>query len=175
MPSYYPYLISSLPMLHFGMRNPFSREKFLKICRHLIPEDDLRTLELSLETEDYLYQGNCATLKKWRGFNTLLRNELVKIRAARKHSDPKKYLRPDHCALSAITHIALAAHRNPSILEAERMLDQERWHFLDELEAGHYFDLDFLLIYSQKLMILERWQRINTADKTALLEKVLLG
>ena len=41
-----------------------------------------------------------------------LRNELVKIRAARLKLDPSKYLREDGCGdIVCITHIALAAHR----------------------------------------------------------------
>ena len=44
---------------------------------------------------------------------------------------------------------------------------------MDELATGHYFDLDFLISYALKLLILERWERINSADKPRLLEEVL--
>jgi hypothetical protein len=53
------------------------------------------------------------------------------------------------------------------------MLDEARWRMLEELCVGHYFDLDFLIIYALKLLILERWQRIRTADGGRLLEEVL--
>lgn len=65
------------------------------------------------------------------------------------------------------------AHRNPSILEAERMLDGERWCMLDELSLGHYFDIDFLIVYALKILILERWERIRTADSTGKLQEIL--
>ena len=50
------------------------------------------------------------------------------------------------------------------------MLDQARWAKLDELSFGHYFDLEALIIYAYKLRLLERWEKIRTADKERLLE-----
>jgi hypothetical protein len=41
-------------------------------------------------------------------------------------------------------------------LEAERLLNRARWQFLEELEVGHYFDVERLVIYSLKLQLLER-------------------
>ena len=73
----------------------------------------------------------------------------------------------------SIAHIAVTAHRNPSIIESEETLDRERWNFLDGLAAGHYFDIDSLIVYANKLLILERWERINTADKAKAIEELL--
>lgn len=171
MPNFYVYLISSLPMLHFGAKPPFSFERFLETCRDKVPEADIGLLKLV--QEGYAYAGSQPTLKKWRAFDTALRNELVKIRASRKHIEPLKYLRGDEYIEPYIAHIAMNAHRTPSILEAEKLLDQERWRALGELAVGHYFDLDFLIVYALELLILERWQRINTADKPRLLQEVL--
>lgn len=172
--SYYVYLISSLPMLHFGTKPPFGFEKFLQICRRFIPEADVAAIKISAENPGYVYEGNQPTLKKWFAFDTALRNELVKIRASRKHIDPEKYLRKDSYAGPSIAHIAINAHRNPSILDAQNSLDAQRWQALDEFLMGHYFDIDFLLIYGLKLLILEKWERINSADKPKLLEEALL-
>lgn len=173
MSGYYPYLISSLPMLHFGMRPPFSSEKFLALCQQFILKADIEVIKKATLSGKYITQEIHPTLKKWQDFDTGLRNELVKIRSLHKHIDPQKYLRPDGCAETYITHIAMSAHRTPDILEAEKFLDQERWYFLDTLSFGHYFDLGFLLIYVLKLFILERWDKINTADKEAVLEEAL--
>ena len=126
-------------------------------------------------TGDYPFaEVKLSTLHKWRIFDTALRNELVKIRAARLGRDQENYLRCDGYTEPAISRIAMNAHRNPSILEAERMLDEERWHLLDELSLGHYFDLDLLVIYAIKLLILERWQRIRAADSAGEIEAVLM-
>ena len=137
------------------MKPPFSFEGFLEMCDNSILDPDQ------------------PTLKKWNAFDRALRNALVKIRSARKHVDPIKYLHQDEHDDPSITHLAMNAYKNPSILESEKILDEERWHFLEELQSGHFFDIDSLIVYGQKLLILERWERINTSDKSRMLEEVL--
>ena len=103
-----------------------------------------------------------------------MRNALVKLRAARKHQAVDKYLRPQKEEISPYAaHIALNAHKNPSLLEAEISLDDARWRFLDDLSFGHYFDRDFLIVYGLKLLILERWERIKILNKEVALEELL--
>ena len=51
----------------------------------------------------------------------------------------------------------------PDLLEAEKLLDRTSWQFLDELEQGHYYDLEFLMVYGLKLKILERHQEYATS------------
>lgn len=173
MAAYYPYLISTLPMLHFGMKPPFSSEKFLEICRQFIPAADTAAIKKAAVSGEYITAAIHPTLKKWQDFDTRLRNELVKIRCLHKHIASEKYLRAEGYVPAYIIHLAATVHRTPDILEAEKLLDQGRWYFLDALSFGHYFDLDFLLIYALKLFILERWDRIITADKEVVLEEVL--
>lgn len=175
MADYYVYLISSLPMLHFAARPPFSFERFLEICADLIPDADMELLKASSITGEYDYQAGQPTLKEWRHFDTVLRNELVKIRAGRKHQDSLKYLRKDGYAEPYISHLAMNAYRSQSILEAERMLDQERWRMLEEQSFGHYFDIDFLLVYTHKLLILQRWEKIHRQNRPMILQEALAG
>lgn len=163
--AYYIYLVSSLPMLHFGMKPPLSFEKFLWICEDLIPESELDALRAASIVEQCVHDENCPALKKWHDFDKLLRNELVKVRASRRRLDPLKHLRGDGYADPSVAHTALHAHRTPSPLEAEKILDEARWRFLEELSIGHYFDIDFLIVYAVKLLILERWEKINKLDK----------
>lgn len=165
MHNFYTYLISSLPMLHFGAKPPFPYEKFLEMCEGLISNEDAELLSCVILSPSFGETSQNDTLARWQAFDTALRNELVKIRALRRHIDPAKYLRKDSCTEAYISHLAMNAYRNPSILEAERALDWARWHFLDELSFGHYFDLDILIIYALKLLILEKWDKINMADK----------
>jgi hypothetical protein len=174
MPNYY-YLAASLPMFHFEARPPFSSEVFLAGCRQLVSESDYKLISAIPETKDaVLAEIVNNTAKKWLIFDTQLRNELVRIRSGRRHADPSRYLRPDGSGWAqVISHIALAAHRSPSILEGERLLDRERWNFLTGLELGHYFDTDFLIIYARKLKISERWEIIRLSDKAVLLEGML--
>jgi hypothetical protein len=172
--SYYPYLISSLPMLAFGQQAPFSFDRFLDICRGLLEEQDLSALEsVRKKIRPKLKSAGYNTERQWYEFDTALRNELVRLRAVRKKVQPDKYIREDGRADLNTLHIAIYAQRNPSPLEAERILDKARWDMLDELALGHYFDIDFLIIYAHKLLILQKWELIDKADKPALIEEAL--
>ncbi|MDP3732417.1 MAG: DUF2764 family protein [Candidatus Omnitrophota bacterium] len=180
MPTYYTYLISSLPMLHFGMKPPFSFERFLKNCRGFITEEDLLLLmNLPLTIDEYskpatmMVRGESVrhpTIERWLAFDTALRNELVKIRAHSKKIEPVKYMRGESPIDQAISHTAMSSHRSTSILEAEKLLDEARWQALDDLGFGHYFDTGFLILYAYKLKVLERWEKMHTQDKDGLLE-----
>lgn len=174
MSGFHTYLISSLPMLHLGMKPPFSFAAFIKLCEPFIERREGDALAKIDIAGNYPPAAKLPTLDRWYEFDRDLRNELVKIRASRKKTDPAKYLRPDDGYTEPyITHIALHAHRNPSLVESERILDEERWKKLDELECGHYFDFDYLIIYGLRLLILQRWERFRSADKKRLLDRAL--
>jgi len=151
-------------MLQFGSKPPLSMERFFATSAELIPAEDLEMLKRSLQDEG---DG------RYHDFETALRNELVKIRAQRKHLDASRFLRKDGYADLWISHIAASTYRNPSVIDRERMLDQERWRFLDELSLGHYFDIEALMIYARKLSILEKWERVRRADADKLLEDAI--
>ena len=48
-----------------------------------------------------------------------------------------------------------------SPLQAEEALNLARWGYLDQLEAGHYFDIDKLVVYVLRLQLLERKARFD--------------
>lgn len=172
--NYYTYLISSLPMPRFGSKTPISFKKFLSLCEGLIPKSEVEELRRSQTAGSCTNSTTNPTLRKWRSFDRALRNELVKIRAARLKIDPAKYIREDGFdSPIVVTHIALAAHRKQSLIESENYLDMERWNYLDGMEAGHLFDFDFLVIYAQKLLITEKWDKIRQADPGKTLSDLL--
>jgi len=172
MPNFHTYLIASLPMLNFMQEPPFSFEDFLARCRGLIAEYEEGILEDIGQGAEEKHMAQ-PSIKKWINFNIMLKNELVKLRAERKKIDPQRYLRPDGYAGPSLYHICLAAVRNPSPQEAEKLLDKARWDYLEDLSFGHYFDFDALLIYAYKLLILQRWSKLNKADKERLLAEFL--
>lgn len=140
----------------------------------MIPDEEVGVIRrISSQGAFLLKETNSEVLKKWRDFDIALRNELVRVRAARKKVDPLKYLRHDGYSQPQIVHIASVSLRNPLILEAEKALDLERWRLLDELSYGRYFDFDTLVIYALKLLILERWAKIGVADKERIMQETL--
>lgn len=169
MASFYEYLIASLPLLPFEAKPPFTHEQFLARCGEMIPEKDfvlLRSCALAEVPEPEVVQP---TLEKWIIFERSLRNELVRLRASRRKVAPEKFLRGETNE-PALYHMALASHRALSLIESEKMLDRARWHKLDELACGHYFDLDALIVYGLKLRILLRWEKIDAASPAGLLQ-----
>jgi hypothetical protein len=161
-------------MLHFGQKLPLSYVKFLESCRGLISEEEIFVLS-ALQGADWSagVPADTPLLKAWRLFEVVLRNELVKLRAARKQADAGRYLRHDGWWDPWVAQVALNAVRQPAPLEAEKILDEERWKKLDELSFGHYFDFEALAAYGLKLLILERWERVAAADRTKILEETL--
>jgi hypothetical protein len=176
MVAYYTYLISSLPMLSFVSRPPFSLEDFFTKCKGLIPGTDIELLRNACYKEaSFLNAAATGILGKWANFEIALRNELARGRARRKKVDVLKFIHLPDDPEAHISHVAMIAYRSGSILEAEKILDQARWGFLESLSLRHYFDFDFLLIYLLKLKILERWDKIQRADKERLFNQVFVN
>ena len=173
MADFYPYLISSLPMLHYGAKPPFSFERFLDMCRPFTPGKDYRILDSLPRPEHYAEGGERhECIKKWIEFDTALRNELVRIRAGKKNVEPAMYIREGGSS-SLITIPISASGMQTSLLDTERALDELRWKRLEDLATCHYFDLDYLITYGYHLLILERWENIRSSDGKAMFRKIL--
>lgn len=169
----YPYFIPSLASLQFAAKAPYSYERFLALADGLLEQADIDLLRSLPDVLSGTYIGVDSVVAQWMAFDTALRNELVKIRAARKHRDPSEFLRgPDTQDLSA-AGLALQAWRATNMLQAEKMLDRARWEFLDESVRGHFFDRDMLFVYGMQLLIALRWDRVSSVDERALLEQSL--
>jgi hypothetical protein len=154
------------------MRAPFTPEKFIGLCSEMIGSGDLEIIKSIFSEKEEAYSLTQPTIKYWYRFNNGLRNELVKIRASRKHVPADKYLRPDLEYDVELAHIAMNIHRIPSLIEAERALDNEKWRYLEGLAQGHYFDIDVLIVYAYKLLILNRWDHIGQVNKESALKSI---
>ena len=174
MPDLYPYVVASLPMLHFGMKPPFTFERFLEMCHRFIPDEDYRLLSTLPEPGGYPAAGTGhRAIRRWIEFDTALRNEVVRIRAGRLHREPGPDLRPEGYREATLGPAVMAAALLASPREAEMALDELRWKALEELATGHPFELDVLVAYACRLRILQRWEQIRSADGAALLADVL--
>ena len=173
MASYYTYLISSLPMLHFGMKPPFTKQGFLETCSRLISGEDVKELCMAADTLKIYKECRNKLYSRWAEFEISLRNEIVRTISARRHTEAEKFIRPGGYRDVYFTHLVLAAHRAIPVIEGEKIIDKARWDFLEEASIGHYFDLDFLISYALKLNILHRWEKIRSSEKQKLLDSVL--
>jgi len=149
----YYYMIASLPLLQIDSPPPFSIEDLYYSCRGNIDDSDLFLLK-SLSLEPGIAGGN-AFLEQWYGWETALRNELVRLRSQKKGMDSEKHLREGD-VFPGIPEIAREAFTQDSPLAGEETLNRARWMKLDELEVGHYFDMVKLMVYALKLQLLQR-------------------
>lgn len=171
---FYPYLISSLPSLHFGMKPPFSFERFIELCSPWVPEQDLRELRALPLPAQYGVPGKRpVVISRWVRFDTALRNELARIRAGRIQVDPAPFLRPGGIPAPVLPHGSVPAWSPDAMLETEMRLDEVRWEALEELKTNHSFDLDIVVTYALQLLILLRWEKIRAADGALLLKEAL--
>lgn len=162
--SQYYYLIASLPFLEFGIKPLISYDHFLAYCRGQLGISDIEVLERTTIEPPHDAKDASSTLREWKIFDTILRNEIAKQRASKMLKDPAGYVKDvdyQDPFLAASIHWVV---NQESPIEAELLLDKIRWEKIEELSKGHYFDIDFLITYALKLQILERWQRINSED-----------
>ena len=148
----YYYVSASLPMLIDSEQDaPISSDELLEICRRFVADGDYRSLQAStLNPEDASASGICSEYRDWE---RSLRNELVLLRSAEQNLNPEDYIREAE-TVSGTSVIASESMGKDSPLEAELYLDGCRWSKIDELAAGHYFDIELITIYGMKLKII---------------------
>ncbi len=160
----YYYLVASLPMLEFDAEPPFSYQDFLSTCQRLMAEEDYALLKrATLGPEAKPCDVASSTLMKWNHFCHGLRNELARYRAQHNNKDPLEYMRPEIYSLPKVAEMIGHAAHSDNLLVAEKMIDKYKWEFLEELTLGHFFDVDFLIVYALKLQMLERHKEIRSS------------
>lgn len=165
MSSYY-YALASLPYLQFeGDRYP-ELEDFIEISQKWGSANESLLLEdISLEPD---LETLHPLLKRYAQWEVGLRNELVRQRAALQERDGQAFIvrdqgGDDYSVRSGLSEAVRTALNAESPLKADEILDQLRWNFLDELEVGHFYDLEQMIVYVLKLHILLR-RRAMTRD-----------
>ena len=148
MPSRY-YFLSSLPMLRFQDHAPLTWERFLSDAKGNISESDYRLLCDIPEQKD---SGN-GFLRQWHAMNAKLDDA---VNSARKHklgrtSDGGVVFREYE-----IEHVANAATGAKNPLEAEMVLMQYRYDYLEKAKGFEPFSENALVAYALQLRILIR-------------------
>lgn len=170
--SYY-YFIATLPMLEFGAKAAFSYEDFLARAKEQLSDFDMDIIKRAKLGPFEDAKDSLAALREWKDFEITLRNELARHRAAKLTKDFSKFARGEHYIEPFISGFAHWAVNQESPLEAELYLDRTRWDKLEDLARGHYFDIDYLIMYALKLQILKRWKTINSEGGMQILEDLI--
>ncbi|MFP4642965.1 MAG: hypothetical protein ACLFM0_01275 [Spirochaetales bacterium] len=130
--------------------------------------DAARSAESTTTDEDFSESGDSestdseesseslgAAAAEFRSFDRELRNALVRVRSDNPERI-KKSTRPGDVGYASRAEEAAREAVNSDPLEAERYLDKVRFDFLNELEVGHHFDFENIVIYCLKLQIVAR-------------------
>ena len=140
MDKYY-YNVAQLPLLFFGQEPSLLPEEFLEEAEKWLSPGDCDILSRT-DMDDAAFGGpGPAVLQQYREFEHNLRRELAAWRADRD-------FRPLSFSLALVTE--------GNALERETSLLRLRWEFVEELESGHHFDLEALVLFFLKLQILRR-------------------
>ncbi|MFH1360994.1 MAG: DUF2764 family protein [Candidatus Omnitrophota bacterium] len=159
--SYY-YLVSSLPLLLFGQRPPVSYDEFLADCQRIMTAQDYALMEAAVLRPRPAFQGRNAVLDQWIQFMNHCCNEIARTCALKARKDPIDYVRGDISFDPFVADLIHQAEKMHDPLAGEKLLDKAKWQKLDELAGGHHFDLEFLIVYSLKLQMAERYREIES-------------
>ena len=159
--SQYYYTVATLPMLFYDTPpGTSSTESFIAFCSDWLSKKDFSRLKSSsLSIDKPVKKGNPIVLA-WISWECTLRNELVKLRAPKKGEEAFRHMQECDARLG-IEELAREAFVEESPLIAEDILNRGRWQFLEELETGHHFDIERLIVYFLKLQLLERKRQFD--------------
>lgn len=149
-------------MLFFDGKPSMSAASFLEDARRFLVCEDFELMRGLLTEEDPAPESGNALRDALARFDRGFRNELVWHRAHRLNKDPLAFLRGERALEPFWTEQIHQALKTENLLDAQDALDKIRWQFLEDLERGHFFDLETLLVYGLKLKILERRQQYRS-------------
>ncbi len=161
MDKYY-YFASSLPLLSFEGKIPFSIEDFLNDCERLMGTADYQLMKHLLQDDSEAVDTQNVFLNEWVENVRKFRNEMVFYRSSKIHKDPNAYVRGTRYPAPYFMGVLESASKTGDPLAAEKMMDYVRWQFLDNMCANHYFDFEFIMCYGLKLKLLERYDAFNS-------------
>ena len=161
MENQYYYLVSSLPSLFLHETPPIRKDDFLAICKRYVTKSDFVLLESVTLFDSRENETPSVALRSFYNFEYRLRNALSRLRSQKLNINRDEFVRndmPDDLSMP----LAEEAFHAASPLMAEEILNKARWRYLDDLEFGHYFDSEKVVIFFIKLQILERIYLFNT-------------
>jgi len=180
MAAYY-YFVSTLSTLFFDGTHAVSHAEFLETASRFVSKQDMELLEIAelmappLDDKKAKRAQASLVLNSYFSWERALRNELVRLRANRLKKQAELFYRPSLPEWNGQKTAQLVfAQENP--LEAELLLERERWNYISMLEVNQFFNTEYLIAYCLKLQILERLKQfkkeLGEANFTSLYNEV---
>src|SRR3972149_4263118 len=141
-----------------GSAPPMTSAAYLERCALHLGPDPLSLVTSAVLTSPPAGQPpatrSSPLLCRYYAWERAVRNDLVRLRARRLEREAEPWVRPTRPDDGA-PRVATAVFAASSPLEAEILLERERWALLRAMGALHYFDLEHLAAYRLELQILE--------------------
>jgi hypothetical protein len=168
--SRYYYFAATLPALQLGAPAPMGTAEFLERCSRHLASADYAVVEAALlgsapEGPPAVTERS-PLLTRYHAWERSLRNELVRLRARRLERDGEGWLRPA-ARDDAAPRVAQMVFQAASPLEAELLLERQRWEAIESFKALHFFDLESIVAYRLELQILARLARLRQEEGEA--------
>lgn len=177
----YHYIITGLPELfpEFPAR-PFSYEDTAAAIREQLSRQDRRKvdwLEYGFDPSNlshYFYHAvsrqKSVLLKEYFRFDKDLRNASVKFIS---NTDGKRELEKFMVSPAEPSPLFESSYienifKTDNLMERELSIDRYRWAKISEITLGHYFDIEVILGFLAKGMIVRRWQALDAKSGAVL-------
>ncbi len=166
----YYFFVAQLPTFRPGDQPPMELDQFLVLAKRYLSNMDFDKLTKALSGDPSTVKNASGVFGQWIKFNQRFRNELAVFRALRAGRDPKDYVRGERQPDIFLTQTIEEAGKANNPLDAEKILDKARLHFLDIIAQDHYFDFDVILAYALKLKLFERYKFIASDEGKAIFD-----
>jgi len=158
----YYYPVSALPYLTYEGEAAPEIDEFLDVCRTTLKPEDwdlVSSVELRSDEDD----SDNPTYAAWLKWERSLRSELARLRAQKRSVDSAPFVK-EAAHSQVVLDAARSAASETAPEQAEEILLRAIWRHLEELEVGHHFDVDKLIVYFLKLRILDLKRKRNRED-----------
>ncbi|MCL1888136.1 MAG: DUF2764 domain-containing protein [Kiritimatiellaeota bacterium] len=165
-----PYLLASLPYLHFDAPAPINAEAFVAACRAQLSEKDAAMAEMLLYGhDDNTGREACATFFEKE---TLIRNAIARCRSMRRGKDPELATKPASTADVRINNAVDAAFQLADPAARDTALERLRWDIAEEFSGVDPMMLQALFGYAAKLRICLRRTAMTQEAGAAIAKKI---
>jgi hypothetical protein len=164
-----------------------------------VKTNEIKSLDLQCENKlrslfyEYVLQVGNSFVNEWFRFELNMKNMLTTINCSRfgyalqnhlirvrQNSEVYSLLvnnrmKPEYFEeeVSFADSIFRVGESNSEMLEKEKSLDRIRWDFLDEQTFFHYFTIEKIISFLLKLIITERWIKLETDTGKRLLQRLI--
>ncbi|HIZ86242.1 MAG TPA: DUF2764 domain-containing protein [Candidatus Coprenecus stercoravium] len=168
----YHYIIAGLPeLLPDFSADTFAYQALEDSVREQLSAKDNRTVDwlkfgsdpanLSRHFYRAVASHRSGFLRKYFDLDRKMRNAQAGYTAAEEGLTPDSYTIGETESAKEEMSVLMPIFQNSNLIEREHLLDRFRWDRITDMTVFHYFDMDVILAFLTKGMIVSRWSRMD--------------